>query len=231
MSILTLDHPSVQQVLEIAEELVRENKVLTTKILYNRAKHRLKIPRRGLVKILQMLIDRSILVDGSRFTRDSVLSNRMRNFIYEIIDTDLGIHFSEIKRKIDSVSEISTGQLIWHIEMLLKFALIKKVKFKNYTIFLPIDIEDQTGIIYFLLRDKTNFSILKLLSEKSSIEKSSLYEDLKEKREKVYYHLKTLQDNDIIMLKEDFICIVPEMELLIKNLFKKMLIQKIKEDK
>ena len=114
--------------------------------------------------------------------------------------------------------------------MLLKFALIKKVKFKNYTIFLPIDIEDQMGIIYFLLRDKTNFSILKLLSEKSPIEKSSLYEDLKEEREKIYYHLKTLQDNDIIMIEEDFIYIVPEMDLPLKNVFKTMHIQKRKEN-
>ncbi|MFX1269573.1 MAG: hypothetical protein ACFFAK_16555, partial [Promethearchaeota archaeon] len=107
MSILTLGHPSVQQVLEIAEELVRENRVLNTRIIYNRAKHRLKIPRNGLLKIIQMLIDRHILINGSHFTRESVLSNEMRNYIYEIINTEFGIHFSEIKRKIDTVSEIS----------------------------------------------------------------------------------------------------------------------------
>ena len=230
MSFVTLDHPSVQKVLQIVENLVHENKVITTRIIYNRAKHRLKIPRNGLLKIIQLLIDRKILVDGSRFTRDSVLLNKMRNFVYEIIISDLGIHFSEIKRKIDSVSEVSTGQLIWHIEMLLKFAMIKKVKFKNYTIFLPIDIEDRIGVMHFLLRDKTNFNILELLSKKGPIEKSSLYESLKEEREKVYYHLKTLQDNDIIMLKEDFIHIVPEMGLTLKKLFKNMYIQKRKED-
>ena len=230
MSILTLEHPSVQQVIEIAKEIVHENKILTTRIIYNRAKHRLKIPRNGLLKIIQMLIDRNILVDGSRFTSDSVLSNKMRKFIYEIISTDLGIYFSEIKRKINSVSEISTGQLIWHIEMLLKFALIKKIKFKNYSIFLPPDVEEQLGVIYFLLRDKINFGILKLLSEKNSVQKSSLYEDLKEDREKIYYHIQILKDNDIIMIKEDIFCIVPKLELQIQNVFKNMHIQAIKKD-
>ncbi|MFX1585973.1 MAG: hypothetical protein ACFFDL_15605 [Promethearchaeota archaeon] len=228
MSILTLGHPSVQQVLEIAEELVRENRVLNTRIIYNRAKHRLKIPRNGLLKIIQMLIDRHILINGSHFTRESVLSNEMRNYIYEIINSELGIHFSEIKRKIDTVSEISTGQLIWHLEMLLKFGLIKKIKFKNYSIFLPIEIEDQLGIIYFLLRDELNRNILRLLAKNGRMQKSSLYEDLKGDREKLYYHLNVLKDNDIIMTKEgeeDLFYIVPELEQLIKNVFKNTYIQ------
>jgi predicted transcriptional regulator len=230
MSVLTLEHSSVQKVLEIAEELVKENKVLTIKILYNRAKHRLKIPRNGLLKIIQLLIDRRIIVDGSRFTRDSVLSHDIRNFIYSIIENEIGIHFSELKRKVDSVSEISTGQLIWHLEMLLKFDLIKKVKFTKYTIFLPIDIEDQLGIIYFLLKDEINLSILKLLSEKSNLQKSNLYETLEEEREKVYYHIKTLQDYGIIMVKADILSIVPEIENTIKFIFKNMHIQLINED-
>jgi len=230
MSALTLEHSSVQKVLEIAEELVKENKVLTTKILYNRAKHRLKIPRNGLLKIIQLLIDRRVIVDGSRFTRDSVLSHDIRNFIYSIIENEIGIHFSELKRKVDSVSAISTGQLIWHLEMLLKFDLIKKVKFTKYTIFLPIDIEDQLGIIYFLLKDEINLSILKLLSEKSNLQKSNLYETLEEEREKVYYHIKTLQDYGIIMVKADILSIVPEIENTIKFIFKNMHIQLINED-
>ncbi|MFX1500164.1 MAG: hypothetical protein ACFFDH_04270 [Promethearchaeota archaeon] len=233
MSVLTLDHPSVQKVLEIAEELMRENRVITTRIIYNIAKHRLKIPRNGLLKIIQMLIDRHILVDKSHFTRDTVLSNKMRGFIYDIITTNLGIHFSEIKRKIETVREISMGQLIWHIQMLLKFSLIKKIKFKNYTIFLPIEIEDQLGIIYFLVRDEMNFKILKLLVKNEYMQKSSLYEELKEDREKVYYHLNLLKDNDIIMTKErkeDLICIVPELEILIKTVFKSTYIQTTQRD-
>jgi len=157
----------------------------------------------------------------------------MRNYIYEIINTDLGIHFSEIKCKIDTVSEISTGQLIWHLEMLLKFGLIKKIKFKNYSIFLPIDIEDQLGIIYFLLRDEMNRNILRLLAKNGCMQKSSLYGDLKEDREKLYYHLNVLKDNDIIMTKigeEDLFCIVPELEHLIKTVFKNSYIQTTQRD-
>ncbi len=56
------DHPSVKMVLEIAEELMRRNKVLNIENLYNLAKKRLKIPRNGLLSIIQYLINKKILI-------------------------------------------------------------------------------------------------------------------------------------------------------------------------
>ncbi len=223
---MNLEHPSVQQVIAIAEEISQENKVLNTRVIYNRAKHRLKIPRNGLIEIIQLLIDKHILVDGSRYTRESVLSNRIRMFIFEIINSELGIHLSEIKRKIKGIiKEISTGQLIWHIEMLKKFGLIKKINFKNYTIFIPIDVDEQIGIIYFLLRDEINFKILKFLSERGYIRKTLVYEEIDEPREKLYYRLTTLIDNQVLMSENEEVCIVPELELLVKGVFNNLYLQ------
>jgi len=66
----------------------------------------------------------------------------------------MGSHFSLIKRVgISSDMAGSPGELIWHLDMLIKFNYIKKLKVKNYTIFLPIDVDDESGIIYFFLRD------------------------------------------------------------------------------
>ena len=42
-----LEHPSVKQVIEIAEEILNENKILNIDSLFYRAKKRLKIPRKG----------------------------------------------------------------------------------------------------------------------------------------------------------------------------------------
>ena len=47
------DHPSVQGVIKIAEKIIHENKVLDATLLYNRAKKQLKIPRKGLLTIIQ----------------------------------------------------------------------------------------------------------------------------------------------------------------------------------
>ena len=71
-----LEHPSVKQVLEIAKEIIDQNKVLNVELLYNIAKKRLGIPRRGLSSIIQALLNRKILVEGSKYTRDTVMQNR-----------------------------------------------------------------------------------------------------------------------------------------------------------
>ena len=124
---LTSEHPSVQDVLKIAEDLANENKFLDVHTLYQRAKRKLKIPRKGLLQIIQLLIDNKFLVDGSKFTRDSVLENQHRNRVLQIILHNLGIHFSALKRNFFAKNMGSTGQLVWHLDMLIKFNYIKKI--------------------------------------------------------------------------------------------------------
>lgn len=61
---LALDHPSVQSVIEGAREIISENKVLDTEILYNIAKRQLNaaIPHRGLLRIIQLLLNKKIFL-------------------------------------------------------------------------------------------------------------------------------------------------------------------------
>ncbi|NHJ25720.1 MAG: hypothetical protein EAX89_14145, partial [Candidatus Lokiarchaeota archaeon] len=62
-----LENPSFQGVLEIAKEIINQNKVLNTEMLYNIAKKKLNIPRKGLLSIIQTLLNRKILVEGSKY--------------------------------------------------------------------------------------------------------------------------------------------------------------------
>ena len=200
-----LDHPSVQSVIEIAEKIINENKVLDATLLYNRAKKQLKIPRKGLLNIIQMLINRKILVEGSKYTKESVLSNRNRTNIYNFIKTYLGAHFSLIRKNAfcDSEDNIgSPGQLIWHLKMLLKFNYIKKVKIQNKSIFVPIETDEEIGIFFFLLRDDLNKKIIDLLIKQDTIKRSEVHKHLNEKREKIYYRINVLIDYEIISLIE-----------------------------
>ena len=187
--------------LEIAEEILSKNRVLNIELLYNVAKRRLKIPRQGLLRIIQVHLNKRVLFEGSKFTKDTLLSNSHREIIYDFIKTNLGAHFSLIRKNIftDERSKIGgTGQLIWHLEMLLKFNYIKKVKVQKYTVFIPFELDEDLGILNFLLRESINRKIVKLLIEQDAIEKSEIHKHLNEKRESVYYHVKKLIENDII---------------------------------
>ena len=163
------DHPSVKRVIEIAEEIMRKNKILNIENLYNLAKKRLKIPRNGLLSIIQFLINKKILIEGSKFSKETVLSNYIRNGIYNYIRVKPGVHFSILRKKALPEEKGSSGQLVWHLEMLLKFNYIKKIKVGNYTVFLPFEMGENEGEIFFLLRDKINNKILDLLTKQDLI--------------------------------------------------------------
>jgi len=197
---LGLDHPSVQQVMQIALELTKEHKLINTELLYNRAKRKLKIPRQGLNTIIQMLLNRKFLVDGSKFTKETILKNKIRYYIYWLIKTNIGAHFSFLKKKVSQQkeSEIGVGHLIWHLEKLIKFNFIKKVKVKNCTMFLPVEISDEEGILYFIMRDDLNRQIVEILLEHEAINKADIYRDLNINREKTYYRIKKLIELEII---------------------------------
>jgi len=103
--------------------------------------------------------------------------------------------------------------------MLLKFNYVKTIKLKNYLLFLPLDIDDEAGIIYFFLRDDLNLRIIKLLIEKKQIKRVDISKNLAESRELVYYHLNNLLDHSLIDLNEDkFVYINPEKGLLIESI-------------
>ncbi|MFX1357409.1 MAG: hypothetical protein ACFFA8_08975 [Promethearchaeota archaeon] len=201
-----LEHPNVQRVLEIAKEIMSKNKVLDIESLYNLAKRRLKIPRNGLLSIIQFLINKKILVEGSKFSRDNLLSNFYRKNVYNYIRKKGAVHFSLIKNNVYSDFKGnygSSGQLIWHLEMLLKFKFIKKLKIGNYTVFMPVEMDPETGILTFTMHDNINRKILMLLNGQDQIKKSDIYKEINEKRENVYYRINNLMENDVIHAREE----------------------------
>jgi len=216
-----LEHPSVKRVLEIAEEVMNQNKVLNIETLYNIAKKRLKIPRNGLLFIIQFLINEKILIEGSKFSKETVLSNNNRKRICDYIETNPGLHFS-ILRKFALPDARSSGQLIWHLEMLIKFNYIKKFKVGNYTVYIPFKMHEEVGRIIFLLRDRINNKLIRLLAKKETLIKSEIYKVLEEKRVDVYYRITHLIENNMISLSETSdkeICINSnEKELIIEIL-------------
>ena len=107
-----------------------EKKILNINSLYYKAKKRLKIPRKGLKIIIQLLLNNKILVDRSRHIKKTVLSNYIRKRIYNFLQNNLGTHFSLLKRYFSSKDKLkSPGELIWHLDMLIRFNYIKKIKF------------------------------------------------------------------------------------------------------
>ena len=202
--LLGSDHPTVKKVIRLANEILAEGRLLNIEYLYRRAKRELQIPREGLLTIIQYMVNKKIIIDGSKFTKDTILDNSFRNLIYNFVRDNIGLHFSVIKRELMKnlkVSQIGTGQLIWHLKMLLKFRLIKSFMVGNHTIFIPVEIDENIAKIYYHARIMIRNKILRhLIMEKQST-RPLLHEAIKESRENVYYHIKILIENDYIIDK------------------------------
>jgi predicted transcriptional regulator len=197
-----MDHPTVKSVIKIANEILNEGRLLNIEYLYRRAKRELKIPREGLLTIIQYLVNKKILINGSKFTRDTILENDIRNLVYNYIQQNIGLHFSAIKRdlvKFLKGSQIGVGQLIWHLEMLLKFNLIKSFELGNHTIFIPVEMDETIAKIYYLARNLVRNKILRHLNEIERSTRPQIAEGIQETRENVYYHIKILIEQDCIV--------------------------------
>ncbi|KKN07775.1 hypothetical protein LCGC14_1063540 [marine sediment metagenome] len=69
----------------------------------------------------------------------------------------LSVNFTWIKENIyllDQSNYKSINQFIWHLNLLIKFGYIKKIKVGGkYTIFISHNLDEKFGRIWFLLRD------------------------------------------------------------------------------
>ena len=174
--------------------------------------------------------------EGSKFSKETVLSNHIRNGIYNYIRVHPGVHFSILRKKALPEVKGSSGQLVWHLEMLLKFNYIKKIKVGNYTVFLPIDVDEEVGPILFLLRDKINNKVIQLLFKENTVERSEIYKEVEQKREDVYYRINNLIDQDILIVSassDKEISINPNVKEIVAEILKtsKLYIEKNKSSR
>ncbi|MBY9006737.1 MAG: hypothetical protein KGD63_08265 [Candidatus Lokiarchaeota archaeon] len=219
---LEREHYNVQKVMDIAEEIIDETKFLNVRILRKIVRKRLKLPRTIIIEIIELLLNNKYLIEGSKHTRKTIMYNEYRRKIYNIIINNNGINFSLLRNKVFTNQSGSTGQLIWHIKMLLKFKYIKKIKIKNATVFIPIDMEEEKGRFFFFLKDRINRKIIKHLNAYKQIKRSEIYKNIDEKRQNVYYRLNLLLENNIILFKkgsDKILCISPD----IKKIYNKII--------
>ena len=198
---LSLENPNVQRIIAIAEDIMNQNKTLTIERLYNVSKKVLKIPRSGLISIIHFLINNHVLLEGSKFSKETVLENYLRKNILEYIRINGCAHFSNLRKKVATESDGSlgsSGQLVWHLEMLMKFNYIKKIKVGNYSVFFPYMEDEKTAKVLFLMKDRINREIFGLLGERGPIIKADIHKEIDERREDVYYRINNLINQNLL---------------------------------
>ena len=123
MSLNILDNEdTVYQIIQ--EYLIKKNSLKLDEVIPYVKARLSKIPidlnEKGIIVVIQSLIDKNIIVGGFKLTKDEILETPKRMRIYEYIIENPGVYFYQIVKNL----EFSKHVVRWHLDVLLKFDFI-----------------------------------------------------------------------------------------------------------
>jgi predicted transcriptional regulator len=137
----------------------------------------------------------------SYLTISDIFENENRVNILTQILNNPGIHQNELLRRCN----LQKGQLQWHLDVLLKYHIIKKEKHGQYTIYFPItsSIESIENFKTLPKKSETTSKILDVIQNNPGITSSEIAKKINLARNTVKYHIDKLSESDLIFSKEE----------------------------
>ena len=142
------------------------------------SKQSVDINSRKVKSIVELFIQKKIIIEGSRLTRDDILKNKTRKEINEFINKNSAVYFHQIMKYLD----LPTHSVIWHLNLLFLFGFIKKTKIEkhyNHYIYYKTEINSlQAKKIYFTKNNKCKDIIEYLRNKNGGCSKTELSKQL-----------------------------------------------------
>ena len=170
-------------VLKIVQEYLSKNRFLEIEKIIPFINSRLikdsnGLNSSGIYNVLNNLVKKHVIVNGSKYTREELLINENRVSVYETIVSNPGIHFMRLV----TILAMSKYLAKWHLNMLLKFNLIKKKNVENREIYFTSNLDPHKAeILHFISREKTQ-KIIEFLNNNSNREYYSKHQLIKNLR-------------------------------------------------
>ena len=170
-------------VLKIVQEYLSKNRFLEIEKIIPFINSRLikdsnGLNSSGIYNVLNNLVKKHVIVNGSKYTREELLINENRVSVYETIVSNPGIHFMRLV----TILGMSKYLAKWHLNMLLKFNLIKKKNVENREIYFTSNLDPHKAeILHFISREKTQ-KIIEFLNNNSNREYYSKHQLIKNLR-------------------------------------------------
>ena len=130
-----------------------------------------------------------------RLTLQDVLDNENRDKIIDFILKNPGSHFNELLRK----TNLSPGNLVWHLDILEKYKVIKKERFEHYVIYFPYYQSNPiSNLDLKLQKSELTLKVLEMIEKEPGIWNNSITKKMKINRKTIQYHIKKLSDLGLI---------------------------------
>ena len=213
----TLNNISEEQilVLNIIQEYLNKNRTfnkieIVPFINAKIAKKKINISYNGICEILKSLVEKNIIVEGSKLIKYDILSNLSRKKIYEFITKNPGVHFNKLVKSLN----ISVFSVEWHLNILLKFNLIRKVKIENFDAYFDSKLPSKNDeILHIISREKCKEIIQYIVKQNNEgYSKNYLSKELKIHFNTISKYIEKLEEFGLLLKKE-----LPNMTLYFLN--------------
>lgn len=136
-----------------------------------------------------------------RIDEYDVLENEYRNQIIDILNEKDFSHFRELKRELN----IGISSLKWHLQVLEDFRIISRQVFGQYEILYLSRKKPDNGFLqlYFSIVSGGGYRIAQAFSKVNSWDLNSLTQYLGQSKEATRYHVKKMQDIQLLHLRDD----------------------------
>jgi len=193
-------------ILSIVQEYLNQNKFFNMRKVIYFIDSKLKIVSidlnyRAIEEILRSLVKKKIIREGTKLSRDEILNNETRKKIYEFIIKNPGVYFNRIVREI----ELNKAVVIWHINMLEKFAFIRREDFENHDIFFEVNIDEKNNRFRFIMAKEKSKRIIEFLKKYDyGITKTHLSTELGMHHNTISKYLRMLEDFNVVIKKKTY---------------------------
>ncbi len=190
-----------RKILNIIQEYLNKNRWFNAKKIIPFINSRFKlggvnINREGIETILKTLVNKKLIVEGSKLTKDMILLNTTREKIYNHIKKNPGCFFLKIVKELS----LPYNVVIWHLEILTEFQFVKKEAYGNHEIYFDFKIDLKRAKKNFLTFNEKSKKIMEYLKHlDGGITKNQLASDLKMHLNTVSKYLEELLISDLIV--------------------------------
>ncbi len=187
-----------QKVLEIVDELIKQNQLIRIKELFALAKRKLKFPDIEVEQAVWSLISKKYITDGTKLSKTTVLENFNRQEILKYIFDNPGANIRAVRSKMSMGAYLTS----WHLKILEKFGYIRKKPHKNMFLIFPYILKEEDEDAFLVLKDDKVIEVNEYLFEQESITIENLMEKFGLDQPDAQSYLNILSGVDLVNSKE-----------------------------
>lgn len=161
-------------IFKLIQEYVSKNRIFNSEdilpyLMSRVAKSKINLNQKGIMLIIQSLIKKNKIIEGSTLTRSDVLENINRDTVYDYIMRNPGSYFRKMVRDL----KCSKSVIAWHVKILLDFEYIKSKNIDNRDIYYDINLDPEVALFFYLNSNEKCKKIVDFFNERDQISKLS----------------------------------------------------------